>query len=235
MKKLIALMLALVMAVSFTACGGSENGGSQQEEEKVKKNPVRSELYEESGTLLANISYVYDENGMRVSNSTAWVANTDVETDTYTYDENGNVIKKVSTYSYSPDYEGVKNYYYDEDGKLIKEDWGSDDYGIKYEYDENGHLKTKLNFNAGTETVTSTFTFDESTNTQVETEVWDDWTFTYTTKYNADGEIEKWDYAVNGEVLRSHHYEYDTEGNLTKQGVSIESWKLEGYVVHYYE
>ena len=28
---------------------------------------------------------------------------------------------------------------------------------------------------------------------------------------------------------------YDAEGNLTKQGVSIESWKIEGYVVHYYE
>ena len=78
MKKIIALVLALTMAVSMTACGGSGEAGGQ-EQEKVKKNPVRSELYDESGRLLADISYEYDENGRRLSNTTDWCANDELE------------------------------------------------------------------------------------------------------------------------------------------------------------
>ena len=202
----------------------------------TKKNPIRSELYEDSGYKLADITYEYDADGRRLSNTTTWVASGDFETDTYTYDENGNVIKKVLTYSYSPGYENVSNYIYDENGLLIKENWGAEEYYIGYEYDEKGHLAKSFNMNDGTRYEYMAYQCDADGNVLVETVDWGDGdisTNTYT--YDAEGKMLNMDYAMNGQVMFSHAYVYDDEGNLVKQGVSIESWKMEGYVVHYYE
>ncbi len=235
MKRIFALILSVIMSFSLAACGG-DGGETQQPEGKPVKNPVRSELYDDSGYKLADISYVYDENGRRLSNTTTWTASGDGETDTYTYDENGNVIKKVGTFSYAPDYENVHNYVYDENGRLIKEDYGAEEFYTGYEYDENGHLARQFYMNDGSRNEGYTYQCDADGNVLVETMDWGDGfisTNTYT--YDADGKMLNMDYAMNGEVLFSHAYEYDAEGNLTKQGVSVESWKIEGYVVHYYE
>lgn len=235
MKKLTALILSAVMAFSLVACGG-ESGTQHEETKKPVKNPVRSELYDNSGYKLADITYEYDADGRRLSNTTTWVANGDSETDTYTYDENGNVIKKVTTYSFSPEYEGVRNYIYDENGLLVKENQGAEEFYIGYEYDENGHLAKAFNMNDGTRSEYLTYQCDADGNVLVETADWGDgFVSTNTYTYDSEGKMLNMDYAMNGQLLFSHAYTYDAEGNLVKQGVSIESWKMEGYVVHYYE
>lgn len=234
MKKIIAIALSAVMALSLVACGGEDS--PQTEEKKPVKNPVRSELYDDSDNKMADISYEYDENGLRLSNTTTWIFNGDSETDKYTYDENGNVIKKVGTYSFSPEYESVRNYIYDENGLLIKENWGADEFYIGYEYDENGHLTQQFSMNDGTRYQGLVYQCDENGNVLTETQNWDDGDVSvHTYTYDVAGKLLKVDYSFNGEIMYTHNYEYDAEGNMTKQGVSIESWKLEGYVVHYYE
>lgn len=237
MKKILSMVLAAVMALSLTACGGQEDAGTPPPEEKPVKNPVRSELYDSDGNKMADIAHEYDSSGRRISNTTTWVINGESETDTYTYDENGNVVKKVYTNSYSPGYENVTNYIYDTDGRLIKENHGAEEFYMGYEYDENGHLAKRFNMNDGTMSeYFTTYQCDAQGNVLVMTDDWDDgFVATNTYSYDADGKMLKMDYAVNGQVLYTHEYEYDAEGNLTKQGVSIEIWKIEGYVVHYYE
>lgn len=236
MKKIIALFMSAALMLSFTACGGSgttENSGGNAPAEN-KKQPVRSELYDSNGTILADITYEYDAEGRKISNTTSWNYgfSEGSETDTYTYNENGDVLTETKTYSYS-DYPGVKKYTY-EDGRLVKETFGDDDsYGMKYVYGADGRIAESYNFNGDSETLRQTYSYTD--NTMVQTEVWDDWTFVYTTTYNSNGDIAKWEYKCNDEIMITHNYSYDSDGNLTKQDVSIESWKMEGYVIHYYE
>lgn len=244
MKKIFALMLAMIMSVSVVGCGGeinSDAGGTAQQDDKqdkvtVKeiKNPVRSELYDESGTILADITYEYDAEGRRVSNTTSW--NYDFgegwEKDTYTYNDNGDVLTKTMTYDYS-DYAYVISYEYDADGRLIKEAHGDGSYGTKYVYGDDGKLAECYSYNNDTETLAATYSYAH--NAVVETSESGDNIYTYATFYDDEGKILKWEYAWNGQPTRTHNYTYDADGNLARQDVSIESWKMEGYVLHYYE
>ena len=240
MKKIFALIMAVIMAFSLVACGGTNNdsGNAQPEsnqgqETVVVKNPVRSELYDSSGKILADISYEYDADGKLLSNTTSW--NYDFgsgsETDTYTYDSKGNVATKTSSYSDS-DYASVKHYEYDADNRLVKE-YFDEDYGIKYVYGDDGRLAEVFNYNADGALLWQTYSYEG--NAVIQTELWGSWTLTYITYYDEQGNPLKWVYESDGTPMLTHIYTYDAEGKLTKQDVSIESWKMEGYVVHYYE
>ena len=236
MKRFISILIPAVLMLSLVACGssGATEGGSDNVVEKIKKQPVRSELYDENGTILADISYEYDADGRIISNTTSWNYGfgDGSETDAYTYDDNGNLLTLTKSYSYS-DYPSVKKYIY-EDGKLVKETFSDDEsYGTKYVYGADGKISESYSFNGDDETLWQTYSYTD--NTMVQTEEWDGWTFVHTTFYNDNGDIEKWEYKCNGEVMITHNYSYDADGNLTKQDVSIESWKMEGYVLHYYE
>ena len=94
MKRFISILISAVLMLSLVACGGGSattEGGSDNAVEKTKKQPVRSELYYENGTILADISYEYDADGRKISNTTSWNYGfgEGSETDAYTYDENG--------------------------------------------------------------------------------------------------------------------------------------------------
>ena len=59
MKKLIALAVSAMLLISLTACGGEKTSEITQNQEtptvQVKKVPVRSELYDMGGNLMATI------------------------------------------------------------------------------------------------------------------------------------------------------------------------------------
>ncbi len=199
------------MAVSLVACGGGESTGGDtegevqqqeiQQEKPAVKNPVRSELYDEEDYFMADITYEYDADGKRLSNTTIWTddGGGGSETDYYEYDANGNVIKKTSTYSSSPDYEFARHYTYDADGKLISEDFGTPDNGYRYTYDSEGRLASKMLFNGDEESLVSTYSYEGSS--QIETELWEDWVLTYRTDYDADGNVLKYEYAADDEIM----------------------------------
>lgn len=237
MKKLIALAVSAMLLISLTACGGEKTSEITQNQEtptvQVKKVPVRSELYDMGGNLMANISYEYTADSKLISNTTTWVDSWggSSETDTYTYSADGYVTSKTTSYSDS-DYASVRYYEYDQDGNLVKE-YFEPDYGTRYVYHTDGRISESYNYNSGGETLWQTYSYTDATMTQ--TEVWDDWVFEYITHYDSNGNILKWVYNCNGENMINHNYTYDGEGNLTRQDVSIEGWKMEGYVVHYYE
>ena len=77
MKKLIALAVSAMLLISLTACGGGNTAGTTQNQQtspaQVKKVPVRSELYDMGGNLMANISYEYTADSKLISNTTTWV------------------------------------------------------------------------------------------------------------------------------------------------------------------
>ncbi len=235
MKKFIALCMCAILMLSMTACGGGTSQPQQngKPSAQTKKVPAYSELYDEGGNLMANISYEYDADGNRISNTTTWVDSWGgtSETDTYTYNAEGYVTSKTTSYSDS-DYAMVRYYEYDEDGNMVKESF-DENYGTRYVYHTDGRISESYNYNSGGETLWQTYSYTDTSMTQ--TEVWDDWTFVYITHYDEEGNILKWVYKCNDETMITHNYTYDGQGNLTKQDVSIEGWKMEGYVVHYYE
>ena len=236
MKKLIALAVSAILLLSLTACGGGNTSGTTQNQQtspaQVKKVPVRSELYDKEGNILADISYEYDAENRVISNTTSWNHgfSSGSETDTYTYSADGYVTSKTTSYSDS-DYASVRYYEYDLDGNLVKE-YFEPDYGTRYVYHTDGRISESYNYNSGGETLWQTYSYTDTSMTQ--TEMWDDWTFVYITHYDEKGNILKWVYKCNDETMITHNYTYDGEGKLTKQDVSIESWKIEGYVLHYY-
>ena len=246
MKKLLSAILAAVLAVSLVGCGGGRdnNGGGQtdnpQEETKKVVNPVRSELYDDQGTKLADIEYEYDADGNRLSNTTYWVESWGGgwDRDEYTYNSNGDMLTKTASYSWS---EGTStmNYEYDADGKLLKTYLEGDaSMYTGYTYDENGHaVKRAMYYSDGSENYPVELTCDREGRIIQEKEVWESngWVFIYKTTYDENGNILKWEYSANGEVLLTHNYDYNDEGLLVRQDCSIESWKMEGYVLHYYE
>ena len=235
MKKLVSLLICTIMMFSLTACGGGtsqpqQNGGTTSAQ--TKKVPAYSELYDMGGNLMANISYEYTADSKLISNTTTWVDSWggSSETDTYTYSTDGYVTSKTTSYSDS-DYASVRYYEYDQDGNLVKE-YFEPDYGTRYVYHTDGRISESYNYNSGGETLWQTYSYTDTSMTQ--TEVWDDWVFEYITHYDSNGNILKWVYNCNGENMINHNYTYDGQGNLTRQDVSIEGWKMEGYVLHYY-
>lgn len=240
MRKIIALIMTSVMALSFAACdsGNTTPPTTEQQKEEIRKSvpPVRSELYDEYNSKLADIDYEYDDTGNCLSHTVTWTDyyGGDAEKTVYTYDDRGNIVHKETSYSYRENYTYNEYFVYDEENRLIEENWGSDFRHI-YEYDSDGHLARKMNKNEdGTTNETIRYECDSQGRTLKEISEYDGWTFVYRYNYDSDNRLVSIDYSVNGEVLFSHGYEYDSEGRLTKQGVSIESWKMEGYVTHYY-
>lgn len=246
MKKILSVIIAAVMMFSLSGCGGSDtdnsSGDSSQTktETVTKRNPVRSELYSNDDTYLAEVTYEYDSNGNMLSNTTTWVEDWggDWEKDEYTYNANNNVLTKTSSRK-DNDYKYTLVYEYDEGGKLTKT-FSPDDpsYYIGYTYDEKGHLVKRANYDAdGNESYPVEITCDEQGRVIQEKEVWESlgWTFLNTTTYDEKGNILKWEYSSNGEVMITHGYLYTEEGLLTRQDCSIESWKIEGYLLHFYE
>ena len=51
MKRFISILISAVLMLSLVACGssGTTEGGSDNVVEKIRKQPVRSELYDENG------------------------------------------------------------------------------------------------------------------------------------------------------------------------------------------
>ncbi|MBQ8604677.1 MAG: hypothetical protein IJ410_07545 [Oscillospiraceae bacterium] len=238
MKRITAFIMAIVMAITLTACGGGDTppDAEQQKEIKEAKKPVRSELYDEMGTKLADIDYRFNDAGECITMIVSWVDDFggDDEITSYIYDEEGTLVQKDMSYSYS-DYVTSRYYKYNDDGKLIEESMG-DGYDIVYEYDANGNPVRQSNRTPdGTMTELMRYECDSEGRVVKEITVYDDWTFVNEYTYDSDGKVLNMDYIINGELMSSYGYTYDGEGNLTKQDVSIESWKMEGYVTHYYE
>ena len=152
MRKIIALIMASVIALSFAACdsGNTTPPATEQQKEKIRKAvpPVRSELYDEYNSKLADIDYEYDDNGNCLSHTVTWTDyyGGDVEKTVYTYDDRGNIVHKETSYSYRENYTYNEYFVYDEENRLIEENWGSDFRHI-YEYDSDGHLARKMNKN----------------------------------------------------------------------------------------
>lgn len=160
MKKSIAIVLAIIMALSLCACGETasreeehpeqtelvqdetENAGRAWEQERFydravlllhKNAPVAYQLFYEAGDYEDAQSYL--EN---FQYCLLWETN-DAGVYAYQYDANGNCIAKIG--SNKSEY----FYVYDDAGRLIRE--GTEDrWDTEYEYNENGTLKRTKDF-----------------------------------------------------------------------------------------
>lgn len=234
MRKILALLLALLMVVSLAACSNSEpdssqlpsaepgqtapeEGGEDQDDVPVTKPPFKTVYYwVEKKVTNGNATSVYSR----------------------TYDAKGNLLtdayrphNNVGGYSYT--------YTYDESGKCLTEA-GEDQNGswsIEYTYDENGKPDTKTTKTKdGTETVE--YSYDESgklikgvqvlsADSQIVTE------YTYSRKgYRMKEQTS----VIRGdatEIRDSKEYLYDINGNIAAcsvyEGSELKSKQLWSY------
>ncbi len=237
MKKLTALLLACFIAVSATGCGSGKSDSTDYSQNNNKTpKPVMAELFFESGNKLGEVHFTYDEN----QNMTSYVMKytdersilMDDETHTMTYDENGNLLTEYVQYGDDKP-RMVKELEYI-DGRIAKEKWNGGGYE-RFDYDANGHLSAKYYvYSDGTEELNRNVECDDNGRVILEVQIYDDWKIEWVYTYDENGIITNEEYFVNGDLLLSHPYYYEN-GLLTKQVVSIESFKNEGYLIYHYE
>ncbi len=142
MKKIIALLLALVMVLALCACGESAPSESEKDASTLLESPVLQAPTEEYDPFdFGDINYtleipIYELVKMSVLNST-------YEYSDFLYDEKGLLIQKNESGSSK----GVITYEYDEKGRVIVERDTTTNYGysqINYFYNEDGLVEREI-------------------------------------------------------------------------------------------
>lgn len=223
MKKLIAIALSAVLALSLCACAGNGGilGGEKEEESKKVTASLLTELVMieknsdgDNDTMKAVLEYDEDYNiiGAKTYQNDTLLMEATYDKDMnkplvqQEYDEDGSKTNHRE-YTYDDDGNELTNYYYDEDGEI--------NWGYEYTYDADGNILTEKVY--GEEGLESevTYTYDADGNMLTWTQSDGDRTV-YT--YNADGLLEKEvSYYYDGEPGSWVTYTYDDHGNKLTQ------------------
>ena len=206
MKKLIAILLALMIALSLAACSG--NNSPKSNTSQSDSDPIDSttpEEMEESVPVFAKTketlyghTYVYsdytiDENG-RITGYKK-----DNEKYTLTYDEKGNLLTEKHELSNGKPY--TDTYTYDEKNMPIRHDDSSrnNTYVFTYEYDNQGRvIKKHSELKDGDYPQDWLYEYDENDVLIKETQVSKHSTYEITYSYDENGNV-KSQTAVNKE------------------------------------
>jgi antitoxin component YwqK of YwqJK toxin-antitoxin module len=202
MKKIIAISLALVMALSLCACGGDNAPGGSKDDEKVSVSLFTQVImtekdsdgdtdtmkgvveYDENYNIIGTKTYINDKLNYEVTydkditkpmlEKSYYEDGTRTSTEVYVYDENGNCLERTSTYDNG------------EETTVNKE---------IYTYDANGNILTEKRYEGG--------------------ELYYEFRYTYTASGKLESETHNW----NGEESWTR-YTYDEHDNILteKQG-----------------
>ncbi len=242
MKKLLAIILATVLCLSFAACAEEKPADENTDETKTEANesvtdePADSVIEEAYETDFDGYALERDDEGKLIKRYWKIGEETYVY-DEYEYDENGFLIKRIS-YEWSETVPIIYLYENDEKGNPVKEtverDDGTFDYTYyTYEYDAAGNTvkKTEDSVNdyseQGTIDVVNVYEYDENNNVVKHT-IYDAYdlvigcvTYDYDnnelvklTDYHNDGRIRCIYEYENGKKTNTSSYNYD-EGKIT--------------------
>lgn len=243
MKKISAIIIALSMLFTFTACGGSMDGADKADKPSGKTETVevlvgfyidgvidRAYDYDSNGNMILDITYksdgveeyerrtwLYDEdNKLLKETSTGVITEYKLKSTEYSYDEKGHLY--LETLSNGNRYEYIN----DENGNCVERKGinadGSSGSRAVYEYDSEGRcILESFYLNDGTFDYKRAYEYDG--NDRVTTEIRTDADgfedkFIYT--YDADGERLTTENFENGVRVRDYGYELDENGNRIK-------------------
>jgi len=138
MKKLFSLMLCLALALTLTACGGSEPAATEAPAEiaTVSLTLLSSEIRNNGeGTDETKLEYVYDEKGV-CTEIISYLNGKEVLRAAPKYDEAGNILEK--TYANFGN-TVVETYTYDENGKVLTFVQATPEGNVIYQYEDVPH------------------------------------------------------------------------------------------------
>ncbi len=275
MKKILLILLALVMCISFSSCccvrlftdekkaelndfdinEDDESKGSimigipdNSDEDETSKDPEPVDPFESINALIdegryeeaySALSDMGGEEAEKLLENFVWHYTEEVFSDhlssfryEYVYNENALLTNELCYYNYysAPD-ETI--YYYDEDGRVIKEAFiannGGDDYNYDYTYDEKGNLISEVHQYLGTYIVIEN-SYNPKGNLVYKTTKadYDGYLSNYSQKYVYDSQnrLVEEGYVENGVYKKSTVYSYDERGNLLKED-SLENFTYE--------
>ena len=215
MKKLIALLVALVMLLTFAACGEA----TQPTEEATQPTEETVQLVEVEGLLSEKGAYreytysdhVLNDQGQVISRKVKGDSN---RTDTFEYDEQGRLIKNTRASYYG---EEIWTYTYDENGLLVEEFQGDRTFKNTYTVDDQNRILTKTMVNTdGGYTMVYSYTYNEDGTVATETQKSPNSTYVITFTYDNQGRVIKEVAVKEGESSGSTtYYTYGVVGSYT--------------------
>ena len=144
MKKISAVILAVVMLFTLAACGGKTNDGDSS---AGKNKGGKTEAVEVLVGFYINgeidRTFDYDSNGNIILDITGDPDGNYYSRSTWTYDDDNRLVSRTDSYRYDDYEESRTDYTYDENGNLSLETHSNGN-RVEYSNDENGNCVEEL-------------------------------------------------------------------------------------------